>query len=117
MSPASPALAPARMLGAGRGRRAAAVAMARSRPRAAAVAVARSPLRAAGARLAEDGHFGSAILAGARRFRRAHGLPAGGVAGQDTWPALVSHGRQRSRPRSGRARISHGRQRSRSRAR
>jgi peptidoglycan hydrolase-like protein with peptidoglycan-binding domain len=101
MSPASPAPAVARMLGAVQGQRGAGVAMARSRP------------RAAGACPAEDGHFGSATLAGARRFQRAHGPPADGVAGQGTWAARQPWTPAEPSAGLGRAHISHGRQRSR----
>ncbi len=66
--------------------------------RSAGVSAVQARLRGNGYCLAVDGEFGPITRATVQRFQRAHGLLADGVAGQRTWGALVSYGRQRSRP-------------------
>ena len=46
-------------------------------------------LKARGARLAVDGHFGSKTKAAVIAFQRSHHLPASGVVRAQTWKALV----------------------------
>jgi len=64
----------------------------------AAVAAVQSRLRSNGYCLAVDGAFGPITLATVRRFQSAHHLASDGAVGPSTWGALVSYGRQQSRP-------------------
>ncbi len=64
----------------------------------AGAAAVQDRLRSNGYCLAVDGAFGPITLATVRRFQSGHHLSADGVVGLRTWGALVSYGRQLSRP-------------------
>ena len=70
------------------------------RQRGAGVSAVQTRLRSNGYCLAVDGEFGPVTRARVRRFQAAHGLVIDGVVGPQTWGALVSYGRQHSRPPS-----------------
>ncbi len=64
----------------------------------AGVSAVQTRLRSNGYCLAVDGAFGPVTRATVRRFQAAHRMLGDGVVGRQTWGALVSYGRQRSRP-------------------
>jgi hypothetical protein len=66
--------------------------------RGAGVSAVQTRLRSNGYCLAVDGEFGLVTRVAVRRFQAAHRLLVDGVVGAQTWGALVSYGRQRSRP-------------------
>jgi hypothetical protein len=70
----------------------------RYRHESAGVRAVQTRLRSNGYCLAVDGGFGPVTRTTVRRFQAANRLLVDGVVGPQTWGALVSHGRQRSRP-------------------